>query len=405
MSSRGNCETKSKKSKYFPFKLFLLIVSLIIFSPLSVISVEKNKEILDERGIFLENVLKLEQKLIENQKANQSEEAKIMDNNLQEKIKREFQSIRLDDVIKNNSNFNSFSIPLAKYFLKFSSYAYCSEEKMQTQTCCPDVFTDDHWELFSEKKVSYDNYNYAILINYKYKKILTTFPGTRGPIQLIKELYYSNGVVFNQDRTEKVMIYIKDVYALFKTDLEKTLEDLFVKFGNYQFIFTGHSLGGSMAALSVVNSVKYGGLKPLQNSPMLITYGQPRVGNDVFANMIMKYVPIVYRVTRYGDIVSNIPPCYNFFLDKHQIKCKGILPDFKFDINFTMNDKQKKTSETYYFNWHTAGWKHFEDDMLSYEDCGNDYGENSNNSKCQLSLSLDINKHINYFGLLVSDIC
>ncbi len=329
----------------------------------------------------------------------------MQEKNLETKTNIEFQMLRLDDIIENNPQFKNFSIPLAKYFLKLSSYGYCTEERMLSGNCCPEIFTHDQWELVEEKKVSYDDYNYAILVSNKYKKIVVTFPGTRGPFQLIKELLKSNGVVYNQDPSERVMEYEKNLYSLFKDDLEKTLEKLFVKFRNYQFIFTGHSLGAVMAAISVVNSIKYGGLKPLDNSPMLITYGQPRIGNDVFANELMKYVPIVYRITRKGDIVTNIPPCYNFFIEKTQIKCKGILPDFKFDKDFVLDDIERKTSETSFFNWHTAGWKHFDDEMLVYEDCGNDYGENSSNPKCQPYLSLDIYKHLYYFGIWVSNIC
>lgn len=395
----------AKKYRSFHFKLFIIVLTISLILPSKSVNKNKNEINLDEKANFLENILKLEQQFIKNQKANQSEESKILEENLKSQAKKEFQMLRFEDIIKDNPELNSFSIPLAKYFLKFSGYAYCSEEKMLSQTCCPEIFTDDQWELVTERKVSYDNYNYAILISNKYKKILIIFPGTRGPFQLIKELYYSNGVVFNQDHSEKVMNYTKDLYALFKDDLEKTLEELFKNFRNYQFIFTGHSLGGAMAAISVINSVKYGGLKPLTNSPMLITYGQPRVGNDIFANELMKYVPIVYRVTRYGDIVTNIPPCYNFSLDKYHIKCNGILPDSKFDKDFVLDDTQKKASETYYYNWHSAGWKHFDDQMLTYEDCGNDYGENSTNPKCQLALSLDVTKHVTYFGLWVSSIC
>jgi len=402
---------KTKPSKvvtnfFFRRNVLLILLNLLFLFPYSTALIknkfEKKK---DATGDILEKIIQFELQEEEFQKANKTGKEKKFDEIRIQNIKNDFTSLRLENIIHNNTNFDHFTIQLAKYFLKLSSYSYCTEEQMKSQTCCPEIFTEDDWQLIEEKKVSYDDYNYAILASNKYKKIVVTFPGTRGPAQLIKELYYSNGVVFHEDPSEKIMSYLKTVYTLFKEDLEKTLEELFLKYNNYQFIFTGHSLGGSMAAISLLNSLKYGQAKSLTDSPILFTFGQPRVGNDVFANEIMKWIPIIYRVTRYGDIVTNVPFCSWIFSDNYQLSCYGILPEYKFDKNFILDDLKKKASESHFYTWHTGGWKHFTDDMSVYEDCGEELGENFLNEKCHLSLNLDISKHVQYFGLKVSDIC
>lgn len=324
MDLKSHHQLTNMDMKIFYFIIFVIMINI------SSSSIETKKK-------FLQFVEDLKQEtIISNLLLNENEHETNINVN---KIKKDIRSITLDSVTKDNEYFSKFSIPLVKYFLKFASYAYCSEEKILSQTCCPEIFDEDNWKLIYEKKVSYDNYNYAILISMKYRKIIITFPGTRSLAQLIKELYYSNGVNFHINPTEKIMKYLLSVYSLFRSDLEKDLESLFSTNKEYQFIFTGHSLGGNMASIAALYSVKYGKLKILKNSPMLITYGQSRVGNDIFANEIMKYLPIVYRLTRQGDIVSNIPFCE---LNIMEGKCKSILLDSKFDKNLNLDDNQKK---------------------------------------------------------------
>ena len=63
---------------------------------------------------------------------------------------------------------------------------------------------------------------------------------------------------------------------------------------------TGHSLGGALATLAAVDVHQTYGLNSL------ITFGEPRVGNQQFSDF---FKPVVtnYRVTHYADIVPHIP--------------------------------------------------------------------------------------------------
>jgi len=321
------------------------------------------------------------------------------------KFKEETKDLTLQKLLKDNEpNLSKFSIPLAKYFLKIAAFSYCSHENIIKKNCCSDLFTNDEWELFYEEKVEYDDYQYAILISKKFKKIAITFPGTNYTTQLIKEMYYSNGVAFQNDETEKIMEYLKFVYSKFEKTLEKTLNGLFEKFSDYQFIFTGHSLGGNMAAISILHSVKYGNLKK-SSEPVLITFGQARTGNDIFANELMKHVKIIYRVTRRGDMVTSIPPC-SWTLENWGVKCNTILPQGKFDKDFVMSNAQKEEAKNHFYTWHIAGWYSFNDAMDYYKDCGELNSENNTDPDCKLYTNyFDINKHKYYFGIKVGDYC
>jgi predicted lipase len=69
---------------------------------------------------------------------------------------------------------------------------------------------------------------------------------------------------------------------------------------------TGHSLGGALAVFAAVDikaNIKTAG------KVTLYTYGQPRVGNEVFSDFIFSLLDKSYvRVTHYDDTVAHVPP-------------------------------------------------------------------------------------------------
>jgi pimeloyl-ACP methyl ester carboxylesterase len=65
---------------------------------------------------------------------------------------------------------------------------------------------------------------------------------------------------------------------------------------------TGHSLGGALGVMAAAH---------IQNKyrlvEMLYTVGQPRVGNDKFAQFMGTFVPETYRIVDYADQIVHIP--------------------------------------------------------------------------------------------------
>ena len=47
-----------------------------------------------------------------------------------------------------------------------------------------------------------------------------------------------------------------------------------------------------------------------------MTFGQPRIGNAVFASYYSELVPNTIRVTNGHDIVPHLPPYYYYFPEK-----------------------------------------------------------------------------------------
>ena len=71
------------------------------------------------------------------------------------------------------------------------------------------------------------------------------------------------------------------------------------------FLITGHSLGGALATLTVFELIYIYDMDPKIFS--IITFGSPRVGNDIFKKHLMIHMAKSWRVTHYYDIVPHVP--------------------------------------------------------------------------------------------------
>uniref|UniRef100_A0A7N0UMQ9 Fungal lipase-type domain-containing protein n=1 Tax=Kalanchoe fedtschenkoi TaxID=63787 RepID=A0A7N0UMQ9_KALFE len=83
-------------------------------------------------------------------------------------------------------------------------------------------------------------------------------------------------------------------------------------YGDIKIIVTGHSMGGAMAALCALDLVINLNKKDVQ----VMTFGQPRVGNAVFASYYKQALPNTIRVVNDHDVVPHLPPYYSIFPHK-----------------------------------------------------------------------------------------
>ena len=248
----------------------------------------------------------------------------------------------------------SFSVDMISYYYWFSGFSYCEDKSLKNNKCCQEELLND-WEILDHKeyKISFIEriinnffaykignifdkikaflesfrpyiYNFIILKSKKYKKYIFGFPGTTGTKQLLFEfLGYSLQTFDSNEPNIKVESFFYETFKLIYKDLfsDKIINELNIN-SDYQIIFTGHSLGGAIATLS---SYYYAKNKLSKNEPILITFGQPRVGNENFAKDYMKLIPLVFRVARKGDIVTIIPPAKQL----KDLKFFGIFNIFK----------------------------------------------------------------------------
>ncbi|KAH7677171.1 Triacylglycerol lipase protein [Dioscorea alata] len=90
--------------------------------------------------------------------------------------------------------------------------------------------------------------------------------------------------------------------------IRKVVKNLVGKHKNAKILLTGHSLGGALAILYTSLLVMHEENDLLKKISCVITFGQPRVGDSIFGDTMLKiigkkYIRLVYRY----DIVPRIP--------------------------------------------------------------------------------------------------
>lgn len=207
--------------------------------------------------------------------------------------------------------------------IDFSSLGYCSKEQLYKEMDLYRVFSlksfrSHNWRESGGRTFSnFFNFSFYILYNYKEKKVLISVSGTKNVFQLTKEFFNQRGIPQKDNKAIKLMQYLNDLrdntkeefFEDFKT-LLSTLSENNQDINEYKFIFTGHSLGASMASIYLYEIMKEN-LIPLKNnfSPELITLGQPRTGNYAFSNELNKVAGKIIRIVQEGDGVTWLPVC------------------------------------------------------------------------------------------------
>ncbi|RDW92294.1 hypothetical protein BP5796_01688 [Coleophoma crateriformis] len=86
--------------------------------------------------------------------------------------------------------------------------------------------------------------------------------------------------------------------------VEQALIQLRTEHADYKYVFTGHSLGGAIAALGATHFRNLGWVIDLY------TYGQPRLGSSDISMYITGQAPLRgknYRVTNWDDVIPQLP--------------------------------------------------------------------------------------------------
>uniref|UniRef100_A0ACD5WVV3 Uncharacterized protein n=2 Tax=Avena sativa TaxID=4498 RepID=A0ACD5WVV3_AVESA len=135
-------------------------------------------------------------------------------------------------------------------------------------------------------------------------------------------------------------------------------------YGDISIIVTGHSMGGAMASFCALDiAISLG-----SDDVHLMTFGQPRIGNAVFASYFAEIVPNTIRVTHEHDIVPHLPPYFSF------------LPNLA------------------YHHFPREVWEHDVDGNRTFQVC-DDSGEDPDCCRSVFALFLSVPDHLTYMGV------
>ena len=306
---------------------------------------------------------------------------------------------------------------MTNYYYWFACFAYCDDAQISNKKCCPDILKE--WEIVFHKEyymdllefiiglfetsvsVIYDMifkkltklyknilinkfiyyYNFVILKSDKHKKIICAFPGTTNILQLIIEIACSNliSVPNKNNKDFKVSKMFYNTFEEIKDDFVKNLLKISgANKSDYQTIFVGHSLGGALASLASFYTINQNIIK---SEPILITFGQPRVGNEPFAMYLTENIQQIYRFARLNDIVT-LNPLINqekmnlgisILLEDNKILKYAKIIKFLFEI-FDLNNKIFKSNNLYS---HIGGLFMIDDYKKKIYHCKDFYNQNT----------------------------
>ncbi|TPX62685.1 hypothetical protein PhCBS80983_g00348 [Powellomyces hirtus] len=112
--------------------------------------------------------------------------------------------------------------------------------------------------------------------------------------------------------------------------VHEAIEQVFKQFGrDFTISVVGHSLGGAIGILSSIELYDWLG-EAFAKRIKVFTYGQPRVGNQIWADWVetLPFAKDIYRITHDKDIVPHLPPTllsFRHHQDEIWINSKGTL--------------------------------------------------------------------------------
>ncbi|CAG8475063.1 4610_t:CDS:2 [Paraglomus occultum] len=226
--------------------------------------------------------------------------------------------------------------------LLYAAAAYCHKPNLKKwnckDRCVGDVIVDT---IFHDRIKGACGY---VGIRQEVKEIIVAFRGSLDLMNWVYNLQFAS-LDYEYPDADGALVH-GGFYATYKTVSDMLLwkinhlmamEDS--KYAGYNLIISGHSLGGALATLLAVD-VKRNILNPILDNKAsgqpfkmkVITFGQPRVGNDIFAYILKQefYVKTgglnhtVARLVHKNDLVAHLPPVnVGFMHNSHEIWVKN----------------------------------------------------------------------------------
>ncbi|KAJ9086558.1 hypothetical protein DSO57_1002685 [Entomophthora muscae] len=194
----------------------------------------------------------------------------------------------------------NISVPDALHYVTHALFASSPENILARDLDNPrNVYDVDKYNV----KYNSDKTTRAlILLDHKRNEIILGFRGTANLDNWVSNLKIGQ-VDFIAGKVHKGFKKMAD-------DLKESYKGLLTsyikKYPKYTLVVTGHSLGGALAVLSTAILQKE--LNIEWEKIILITYGQPRVGNQAFASWLNSKPMHVTRVVNQNDIYPHLPP-------------------------------------------------------------------------------------------------
>ncbi|CAO4382462.1 unnamed protein product [Caenorhabditis nigoni] len=138
------------------------------------------------------------------------------------------------------------------------------------------------------------------------EQVVVAIRGTR----TMSQFFFETMSAFIPDTSFHGLGEINYYFSMTHKSIWPKIRDVLIhsNYSNHDVIFTGHSLGGSLAALSAFESI----LTNVRNESQVkvVTLAEPRTGNRKFAKNFDKSVKYSFRIINGIDVLAHLPPCH-----------------------------------------------------------------------------------------------
>jgi len=201
-----------------------------------------------------------------------------------------------------------------KLYVKYAKMLTCAQKPLET-SCPKCVAQTNGFSLFFFYQTSrLRQYHYKFMIHYndEERKVVVTFagPSVKANPRYV-QLIYSQGFRWVREYSVQVeseyhTVYYKQLRKLLISKISKVLHS---GRSHYQFIFTGHSIGGSLATLASYDLHHSELLNRERNHTQVYTFGGLRIGDRRLVTLVNTSVTL-FRIIRNDDYIVRIPNCY-----------------------------------------------------------------------------------------------
>ena len=204
----------------------------------------------------------------------------------------------------------SFNDSLSQCLLLFSSAAYSTSPS----TCIASKLPSASFQLthsFNASLYGSSLYGFAGVGLSPAPFLVFAFQGSMSSSQLYEELRHSTAVPPANSTDLLVNSYFwhaaQLLFPAVAAAVHNLTSHLHVTAPAPAIYFTGHSLGAALATLLALLLVTQP--TPLPSTPILYTFGEPRIGNFALSQVIRLALPRHHRVVHWRDAVPHLPPC------------------------------------------------------------------------------------------------
>ncbi|PON80293.1 Fungal lipase-like domain containing protein [Parasponia andersonii] len=220
--------------------------------------------------------------------------------------------------IKHTHHISAYNHTLTTILVHYASAVYMSDlTELFTWTCARCDGVTEGFQMI-ELVVDIQNCLQAFVgVAEDLNSIVIAFRGTQeNSIQnWIEDLFWKQ-LDLDYPGMPDAMVHRGFYYAYHNTTIRSAILNAVKRaqeyYGDINIIATGHSMGGAMAAFCGLDLI----VNCKAQNVQVVTFGQPRIGNAVFATYYSKLLPNTIRVTNGHDIVPHLPPYYYYFPQK-----------------------------------------------------------------------------------------